>query len=83
MSIILFTLSTFKPSKAIATTLTEMKVPFKEVVVDYNKVTEELANEYEVNTVPTIVVLEGSKIVDRITGYQTRKHLEERLKQYK
>lgn len=83
MKVVLFTLSTFKPCKNIVKILSELGVPFKEIVVDYNKATEVVADLYEVNTVPTIVILEGKKVIDRITGYQIKSFLEEKLKQYK
>ncbi len=74
--IIRFTASWCQPCKMLAATLEECKIdtPIEVVDIDENM---ELAKQYGVRGVPTMVLVDGDKEVARLVGLHGQKQLEE------
>ena len=73
-----FSASWCQPCKALSKTIEGMTIetPIEEVDIDDN---QELAVEYKVRGVPTLVMLDDDKEVKRITGALSSTQLEEWL----
>jgi len=75
MKVLRFTASWCGPCKMLAKTLDdiETKIPFEVVDIDVHP---EVAQDYGVRGVPTLVMLEGNIEVKRVTGNKTKTELE-------
>jgi thioredoxin 1 len=73
--VIRFTASWCAPCKALASILEEVKtdLPIEVVDIDENK---ELAIQYRVRSVPTLVLVDESKELKRMTGVQAKNLVE-------
>lgn len=73
-----FTASWCQPCKALASILEEIKtdVPIKVIDIDTD---QELAKKYNVRGVPTLVKLDGEKVVDTMVGLRAKNLIEEWL----
>lgn len=73
--VIRFTASWCAPCKALASILEEVKtdLPIEVVDIDQNK---ELAIQYRVRSVPTLVLVDESKELKRMTGVQAKNLVE-------
>ena len=76
--VIRFTASWCQPCKALAMILAEVDttVPIQTVDIDENK---ELAIQYRVRSVPTLVMIEDNKEIKRMTGVQAKNLVEDWL----
>ena len=76
MRILRFTASWCKPCKDLAknTLKSNIKLPIEVIDIDLNP---ELATEYGIRSVPTLIMLDWNKEVKRITGNKSTKELEE------
>jgi thioredoxin 1 len=73
--VIRFTASWCAPCKALASILEEVKtdLPIEVVDIDENK---ELAIQYRVRSVPTLVLVDENKELKRMTGVQAKNLVE-------
>lgn len=73
--VIRFTASWCAPCKALASILEEVKtdLPIEVVDIDQNK---ELAIQYRVRSVPTLVLVDDNKELKRMTGVQAKNLVE-------
>lgn len=73
--VIRFTASWCAPCKALASILEEVKtdLPIEVVDIDENK---ELAIQYRVRSVPTLVIVDENKELKRMTGVQAKNLVE-------
>ncbi len=73
--VIRFTASWCAPCKALASILEEVKtdLPIEVVDIDQNK---ELAIQYRVRSVPTLVLVDENKELKRMTGVQAKNLVE-------
>ena len=76
MRILRFTASWCKPCKDLAKNIlkSNIKLPIEVIDIDLNP---ELAKEYGIRSVPTLIMLDWNKEVKRITGNKSTKELEE------
>lgn len=76
MRILRFTASWCKPCKDLAKNIlkSNIKLPIEVIDIDLNP---ELATEYGIRSVPTLIMLDWNKEVKRITGNKSTKELEE------
>lgn len=73
-----FTASWCQPCKMLAKTLEDIAIDYPIDVIDIDE-NQELAIQYGVRGVPTLVMLENDAEVKRITGVQTEGFLKEWL----
>ena len=80
--ILLFKLSTCSPCKLLSTLFTQLHILKEEIVLDEDE-NEELADKYNVKSVPTVVILnnEGEEL-GRFVGSRTKEQLLEELSKY-
>jgi thioredoxin 1 len=71
-----FTASWCGPCKSLAKTLEDIKTEIPIEVYDIDEKTD-IAMEYGIRGVPTLVMLDGNTEVKRKVGYKTQKELEE------
>jgi len=73
-----FTASWCQPCKALASILEEIKtdIPIKVIDVDED---QELAKKYSIRGVPTLVKLDGEKVVSTMVGVKAKNLVEEWL----
>jgi len=76
--ILRFTASWCQPCKMLATSLNEVNTPVPIEVFDIEE-NEDLAVNYGVRGVPTLVMLDENIEIKRSVGYKTTKELEEWL----
>tara|TARA_R110000868_G_scaffold116408_3_gene310001 strand:- start:1820 stop:2062 length:243 start_codon:yes stop_codon:yes gene_type:complete len=76
MRILRFTASWCKPCKDLAKNIlkSNIKLPIEVIDIDLNP---ELATEYGIRSVPTLIMLDWNKEVKRIMGNKSTKELEE------
>lgn len=76
MRILRFTASWCKPCKDLAKNILKSNItlPIEVIDIDLNP---ELATEYGIRSVPTLIMLDWNKEVKRITGNKSTKELEE------
>jgi thioredoxin 1 len=73
-----FTASWCQPCKALASILEEIKtdIPIKVIDIDND---QELAKKYGIRGVPTLVKLDGEKVVSTMVGVKAKNLVEEWL----
>lgn len=73
--ILKFAASWCQPCKMLSKTIAGMKIetPIEEIDIDEQ---EELAIQYQIRSVPTLVMLDDDKEVKRVTGMQSSTQLE-------
>lgn len=78
VQVLRFTASWCQPCKALASILEQINtdIPIKVIDIDTN---EELAKKYEVRGVPTLVKLDGEKVVSTMVGVKAKNIVEEWL----
>lgn len=76
MRILRFTASWCQPCKGLAMNLASVEtiVPIEVIDID---VLPEVAQQYGIRSVPTLVMLDGNIEVKRVTGVKTSKELQE------
>lgn len=74
--ILRFTASWCQPCKVMAMTLEEMNAGFPVEVIDID-VHSDIAMDYGIRSVPTLVMKEGNIEVKRITGVKSKQQLAE------
>ena len=76
MRILRFTAPWCQPCKELAKNIlkSNIKLPIEVIDIDLNP---ELATEYGIRSVPTLIMLDWNKEVKRITGNKSTKELEE------
>jgi thioredoxin 1 len=78
MKVIRFTASWCQPCKIMKTMLDEIKptVPFEVVDIDVNP---EVAADYGIRSIPTLIMLDEKSEVKRLSGIKTKEQLTEWL----
>lgn len=83
MDLLLFKMSTCGPCKLVAKILSELKLTYKELVIDKDDEADKLAEECDVKAVPTVIIKdEYGNEVGRFTGVKTKEQIQEELKKY-
>lgn len=75
MKVLRFTASWCGPCKMLAKTLEDIQTPIPFEVVDID-VNPEIAQDYGVRGVPTMIMIDGNTEVKRVTGAKTKSELE-------
>src|SRR3989338_676618 len=65
--------------EAVAEALDEKKIKLARLDVDLAR---ELAQQYQIMSVPTILVFQGKKVVGQLVGARSKKELSEKLQDY-
>lgn len=75
MKVLRFTASWCGPCKMLSKTLEDIQTPIPFEVVDID-VNPEIAQDYGVRGVPTMIMIDGNTEVKRVTGAKTKSELE-------
>ena len=80
--ILLFKMSTCSPCKLLSKLFTQLNIQKEDIILDEDE-NEKLADKYNINSVPTVIVLndEGEEL-GRFVGPRTKEQLLEELSKY-
>lgn len=83
VKVLKFTAAWCGPCKTLAPIIeqlrTEMSVDIEDKDIDFNM---ELARDFDIISIPTMVVLKNDKEVDRIIGLSNKKHIQNTIEKY-